>query len=66
MTTPVLYSIKDASRAIGGGSINRVYQLIRSGDLKAVKMGGRTLVTGESIAALPARLPAFEGEQVDA
>ena len=61
MTTPLLLPIgqteKDGVRGyLGGISRTRVYSLVNSGDLKAIKMGRRTLITRESAEALVARL----------
>lgn len=48
MTQPLL-SIAAARRALGGIGKTKLYELIASGELKKVKIGGRTLVTRESI-----------------
>lgn len=62
MTTPLLHPIGQnddhGTRGILGVSRTRVYDLIKSGDLQAVKIGRRTLITHESIEALVARLKA--------
>lgn len=38
-----------AGRALGGMSRSSVYNLIRTGDLKLVKLGHRSFITTESI-----------------
>lgn len=63
MTTPLLQPIgqtaEEGTRGILGGiARTRVYELINSGDLQAVKLGRRTLITRESIDALVERLKA--------
>ena len=44
-------SIADAGNSIGLGR-SKIYELIKSGELKTIKIGRRTLVTVESIRAL--------------
>jgi excisionase family DNA binding protein len=48
---PVSYSIKEAARSIGIGR-TKLYELIHKGELVAIKIGRRTLVTTASIEAL--------------
>lgn len=48
---PVAVTIPDACRALGLGR-TKVYALINSGELKGVKIGGRRVVTFESIRRL--------------
>lgn len=45
------YRINDATRIIGLGR-SAIYGLIASGKLKAIKIGGRTLITRTAIEAL--------------
>lgn len=61
MTAPLLLPIgqtaNDGVRGyLGGIARTRVYALINSGDLQAVKMGRRTLITRASAEALVDRL----------
>ena len=48
---PYSHSIKDAARSIGIGR-TKLYDLIHKGELVAIKIGRRTLVTTASIEAL--------------
>lgn len=48
---PVSLPINEAAQAIGIGR-TKIYQLINSGDLEAVRIGRRTLVKTSSIEAL--------------
>lgn len=45
---PLAYSINEASRATSLGR-TRLYQLIGSGQLKAVKIGNRTLIPAHAL-----------------
>lgn len=54
-TTPLLADIEDLVPEIGSRS--KVYELIGSGELKAVKIGTRTKIVMESFRAYVARLP---------
>lgn len=45
---PLAYSINEASRATSLGR-TRLYQLIASGELKAVKIGNRTLIPAHAL-----------------
>jgi hypothetical protein len=42
----------DEVRRMGGPGRTKVYELIRTGALKAVKAGGRTVIVGDSLRAL--------------
>jgi len=44
-----LRSIAATCQALGGVSRSTVYRLVTSGDLRIVKIAGRTMVTTESI-----------------
>jgi hypothetical protein len=44
-----LFSIPDAGVALGGLSVRSIKYLISKGDLATRKIGGRTMVTRESI-----------------
>lgn len=51
MTERALLSIAQAQEQLGGISRTTVYELIKSGDLRRVKIGARALITSESLAA---------------
>jgi excisionase family DNA binding protein len=51
MTQKLAYSIEEASAALGLGKTT-VYNLINSKELKAVRVGGRTLVPVSAVRAL--------------
>ena len=55
----VLYSIGDAVEQLGIGR-TMAYALMKRGDLTAVKIGRRTLITAESLAAYVERLASVE------
>lgn len=48
---PLAYSVKEAARALSIGR-TRLYELINTGQLRAFKLGRRTLVPREAILAL--------------
>lgn len=52
---PVSYSVEDAATALGLGR-TFVFQLIKEGRLKAVKVGRRTLVPVREVEAFLARM----------
>lgn len=54
---PLLYSVPDARRRAGGIGHTKAYSLIADGDWTAVKLGGRTFVTADSLDAFIASLP---------
>ena len=59
-TTPKrAYSIKSAAEVIGAGR-DRVYDAIRSGQLRARKFGRRTLILDEDLSAFLKALPDLE------
>lgn len=47
-----LYSIEEARERLGGISRNSIYQILRSGQLASVIIGGRRLVSAVAIAQL--------------
>lgn len=38
------YSVEDARRQLGGISRSKFYKMVEAGELRAVKIGGRTVV----------------------
>lgn len=52
MTEPLAVSVAEAKRHLGDMSTATVYRLIDKGSLERRKVGGRTLITMESIKAL--------------
>lgn len=52
MTEPLGVSVAEAKRHLGDLSTATVYRLINSGALDKRKVGGRTIITMESIKAL--------------
>lgn len=48
---PLAYSVNDACRISSIGR-TRIYELIKNGQLKAVKIGRRTLIDAESLKRL--------------
>lgn len=57
-TERLLYSVEEAIVLIGLGK-TKVYQLISSGELEAVKCGRRTLVTAQAVQKWISQLPKF-------
>ena len=53
---PIGLSIPDTGKALGGElmplSRTTIWRMVSRGDLRAIKLGGRTLITVESIKAL--------------
>lgn len=57
MVEPLLYSITDARRVLGGISRGSVYNLLHRGELTATKVAGRRMITRASLHKL-AKAPA--------
>ncbi len=55
-TPPVLHSISEARRQLNLGR-STIYELLARRQLSAVKIGARTLITDESLAAFVKGLP---------
>jgi hypothetical protein len=53
---PILYTIEGA-QAASGFARSRLYELVGSSDIKAVKAGRRTMIVGDSLRAYLAGLP---------
>jgi excisionase family DNA binding protein len=55
------HTIDGACELLGHIGRSTIYGLIAAGQLEAVKLGSRTLITDESIADLLAKLPRLKG-----
>jgi len=51
------YSVRETRRLLGDISHASIYRLIAADRLDARKLGGKTLISGQSIAKLAAELP---------
>jgi excisionase family DNA binding protein len=60
--TQLSLSIEEASGAIGVGR-TKVYQLINSGELKARKIGARTVILKEDLEAFLNNLQSYTAEK---
>ncbi len=65
MNTRLAYSVVEAC-AIAGIGRTALYQAIKTGELRAVKRGRRTLVLVDDLRAWIAKLPAIEPKLADA
>lgn len=61
---PIGYSIPETGKQLGGEddplSRATIYRMIKRGELEAIKVGSRTLVTTASLEALAASAPRLE------
>jgi excisionase family DNA binding protein len=56
MSTPLAYTLREACEAIRVGR-TKFYELLAAGDIKAVALGGKTLIPRASLEAYLAQLP---------
>lgn len=54
---PLAIGIAEAGQALGGISRATCYRMIRRGDLEAIKIGARTMVTTASLEVCAANAP---------
>lgn len=63
---PLAYGIDGATKVIDGGR-TKIYEVINAGDLKAKKLGGRTIILADEmkryLASLPDYVPKPKSEQ---
>lgn len=54
---PLGLSIPETGKTLGGTSRATIYRMINRGELEAIKLGARTIITTESIEARVAAAP---------
>jgi excisionase family DNA binding protein len=59
ITQPLALTTADAARSLGIGK-TKLFQLISSGALPAIRLGGRTLIRLEDLEAFTAQLPRWK------
>ena len=64
MITPIAYTVRQTC-SVACISRTALYEAIRSGELRAVKRGRRTLVLADDLRAWVAQLPVVEVKQPD-
>jgi excisionase family DNA binding protein len=50
LITPMAYSVVDAARVLGIGK-SKLYELVKQGEIETIKIGSRTLVLHDQLAA---------------
>lgn len=59
--TPVALTTADAARSLGIGK-TKLFELIANGQLPAIRLGGRTLISREDLESFVAALPRRKSE----
>lgn len=61
---PLFYSVSDVADLLGLGA-SKIYSLVRSGEIKAVRVGGVIRISRESIERYVASLPAVRPDATE-